>query len=93
MNIHINFKGIPILYKALNKKWEFDFDFTGSTLRELVDTLIRKYGPAMKAAILDTSGNIDMEIRVVLNNTRYLTDDRMATVLNEGDSLVFRGAS
>lgn len=93
MKIHINFKGIPILYKTLNKKWDIDFEFPGRTLRELMDSLIRKYGPAMKTAIMDKGGNIDMEIRVVLNNTNYLIDDRMATVLNDGDSLVFRGAS
>lgn len=93
MKIHINFKGIPILYKTLNKKWEIDFEFPGKTMRELMDGLVRRFGPAMKAAILDNNGDIDMEIRVVLNSTKYLTDDRMATVLNDGDSLVFRGAS
>jgi hypothetical protein len=93
MKVHVNFKGIPILYKALNKKWEIDFEFPGMTLHELMDSLVRKYGPPMKAAILDKNGNIDMEIRVVLNTTSYLTDDRMTTVLADGDSLVFRGAS
>ncbi len=93
MKIHINFKGIPVLYKVLNKKWQIDFDFPGNTLRELMDSLIRKFGPAMKAALMDNNGDIDMEIRVVLNNTKYLTDDRMTAALNEGDSLVFRGAS
>jgi hypothetical protein len=93
MKVHVNFKGIPILYKVLNKKWEMEFEFCGKTLQELMDSLIRKYGPPMKAAVLDNNGHIDMEIRVVLNSTKYLTEDRMATVLNEGDTLVFRGAS
>jgi hypothetical protein len=93
MKIHLNFKGIPILYKALNKKWEFDFEFPGKTLRELLDSLIRKYGHPMKTAIIDNNGDIDMEIRVVLNNIKYLTDNRMTTILNDGDSLTFRGAS
>ena len=93
MNIHIDFKGIPVLYKALGRKKEIDFEFPGNTLRELMDNLLRRYGDPMKKAILDNNGNIDMEIRVVLNNTRYLTDDRMATLLNDGDILAFRGAS
>jgi hypothetical protein len=93
MKINLNFRGIPILYKTLNKKWEFDFEFPGNTLRELLDSLIRKYGHAMKTAIIDNNGNVDMEIRVVLNNTKYLTNDRMTAILNEGDSLTFRGAS
>jgi hypothetical protein len=93
MKIHLNFKGIPILYKALNKQWEFEFDFPGKTLRELSDSLIKKYGQAMKMAIIDNNGNIDMEIRVVLNSTKYLIEDRMTTILNDGDSLTFMGAS
>ena len=93
MKIYIDFKGIPILYKALSRKKEMDFEFPGKTLRELMDSLVRKYGHPMKSAILDNDGNIDMEIRVVLNNTTYLTGDRMATPLNDGDILAFRGAS
>lgn len=83
MKIHIDFKGIPILYKALSRKKEIDFEFPGNTLGELIDSLVRRYGDPMKKAILDNNGNIDMEIRVVLNNAGYLTDDRMATPLND----------
>ena len=93
MKIHIDFKGIPVLYRALNRKKEVDFEFPGKTLRELMDSLIRRYGDPIKKAILDNNGDIDMEIRVVLNNITYLTDDRMATPLNDGDILAFRGAS
>jgi len=62
-------------------------------LRELMNSLVRRYGDSIKKTILDNNGNIDIEIRVVLNNTRYLTGDRMATLLNDGDILAFRGAS
>jgi molybdopterin converting factor small subunit len=93
MKIHIDFKGIPILYKALSRKKEMDFEFPGKTLGELMNSLIRRYGLPMKSAILDNNGNIDMEIRVIINNTTYLSGDRMATPLNDGDILAFRGAS
>lgn len=62
-------------------------------MRELMNSLVRRYGDSIKKTILDNNGNIDIEIRVVLNNTRYLTGDRMATLLNDGDILAFRGAS
>jgi len=58
-----------------------------------MNSLVRRYGDSIKKTILDNNGNIDIEIRVVLNNTRYLTGDRMATLLNDGDILAFRGAS
>jgi hypothetical protein len=44
-------------------------------------------------ALLDASGNIDQEIRVVLNQSTYLVDNRMETVLKDGDALAFLGAS
>lgn len=70
---------------------------TGSSdrksLRELVDNLVRKYGMDMKKAILDRNGDIDMEIRVVVNEKSYLSGNRMETILNEGDMISFRGAS
>jgi molybdopterin converting factor small subunit len=93
MNIHLDFKGIPILYKTFNKKKEMNFDFPGKTLGELIKSLLKRYGLSIRKALLNNNGDIDMEIRVVLNDTTYLTGDRMATPLNDGDTLSFRGAS
>ena len=93
MKIHLDFKGMPILYKTLRKKKEVEFEFPGKILRELTDSLIKKYGPFMKKSLLDNQGNIDMEIRVILNNTKYLTENRMWTPLHDGDTLAFKGAS
>ena len=89
----LNFAGIPVLYKVLNKKKEFEFEFPGSTLRELVESLVHKFGPSMTKALLDPNGNVDVEIRVVLNSGTYLSESRMEAVLNEGDTVAFRGAS
>jgi hypothetical protein len=93
MKVRLNFAGIPVLYKALNKKKEFELDFPGQTLRELVAGLVRKFGPPMAKALLDRNGDVDVEIRVVLNDGTYLTESRMETVLSEGDVVAFRGAS
>ena len=62
-------------------------------MRDLTNALIRQFGMAMKKALLDRAGDIDMEIRVILNQTDYLMEDRMEKTLNEGDSIVFMGAS
>ena len=93
MKVMLNFGGIPVLYKALNKKKEFEFDFSGRTLRELVQNLVRRFGQPMTKALLDGNGDVDVEIRVVVNEGTYLTESRMETVLNEGDMVAFRGAS
>jgi hypothetical protein len=93
MKVRLDFSGIPVLYKTLNKKKEFEFDFSGRTLRELVQNLVRRFGQPMTKALLDGNGDVDVEIRVVVNEGTYLTESRMETVLNEGDMVAFRGAS
>ena len=45
------------------------------------------------AALLDPNGDVDMEIRVVLNQGTYITEDRRKAVLWDGDMVAFRGAS
>ncbi len=95
MRIHLDFKGVPILYKTLNKKKEIDVDWTPArgTIKELVDFLSRRFGASVNKALLDASGSIDQEIRVVLNQGTYLMENRMETVLKDGDALAFLGAS
>lgn len=95
MRIHLDFRGVPILYKTLNKKKEIDVDWTPArgTIKELVDFLARRFGTSVNKALLDASGSIDQEIRVVLNQSTYLMENRMDTVLKDGDALVFMGAS
>jgi len=95
MRIHLDFKGVPILYKTLNKQKEIDVDWTPATgtVKELVAFLARRFGAAVNKALLDASGNIDQEIRVVLNKGTYLMENRMETVLKDGDALAFLGAS
>ncbi len=93
MKVRLDFSGIPVLYKVLNKKKEFEFEFPGRTLGELVESLVRRFGPPMTKALLDLNGDVDMEIRVVLNDGTYLTENRKAAALNDGDMVAFRGAS
>lgn len=93
MKVNLKFNGMPILYKTLNRKKEVEIEFTGNTLRELIVRLTGKYGLPMQKALLDKNGDVDVEIRVVLNGASYLTEGRMETVLNDGDTLAFMGAS
>jgi molybdopterin converting factor small subunit len=92
MKVRLDFSGIPMLYKVLDKKKEFEFEFPGHTLGELVESLVGRFGPPMTKALLDLNGDVDMEIRVVLNET-YITEDREKAVLWDGDMVAFSGAS
>jgi hypothetical protein len=88
MKIHLRIEGIADLYKLFNKKKALDVDFPGHTLRDFTNALIRNYGPAVKKAILDQAGEIDMELRVVVNESAYLSyGERMDVSLHDGDTL------
>lgn len=88
MKIHLKIEGLPHLYKTLNKKKDLDVEFPGKTLRDFVNGLSKKYGPGVTKAIMDQQGEIDMELRVVVNFTNLLSyGERMDTPLNEGDTL------
>lgn len=88
MKINLRIEGLPLLYKALHKKKELEFSFPGKTLRELINSLAGKYGPSVKKALLDKKGEVDMELRVVVNQMEYLPyGDRMDRALTDGDTL------
>ena len=88
MKVHLKVEGIAPLYKTLRNKKELDVDFRGSTVRDLVNNLGSKYGPGVGKAILDPQGEIDMELRVVVNWENFLPyGERMDAPLNDGDIL------
>jgi hypothetical protein len=88
MKIHLKIEGMPHLYKIFRKKKEIDVDFTGITLRDFVNGLIKKYGAGVKKAILDQQGEIDIGLRVAINFSQFLTyGNRMDTPLNNGDTI------
>jgi hypothetical protein len=88
MKVHLRIEGIAPLYKIFQKKKALDFDFPGNTLRDFTDELIRRYGPDVEKAILDQKGEIDMELRVVVNQSVFLSyGERMGAPLHDGDTL------
>jgi molybdopterin converting factor small subunit len=90
MRIQVTFRGIAHLYKIMNKKWTIDIDISGNTVRDVVNTLISKYGSAIKQSLLDQQGDIDMEMRLVHNERVFLQyGERMDAPLNDGDKLWF----
>lgn len=88
MKIRFQIEGIPELYKLMNRKKKLDIDFPGKTLRDFIENLSSKFGPRVKSIIYDQTDEIDMEYRVVINMSKYLSyGERMDEPLNDGDQL------
>jgi hypothetical protein len=88
MKIRLKIRGLPQLYKVMDKKKDLDFEFPGNTVGDAVRSLVNKYGPAVRKALLDQNGDIDMELRVVHNDRTFLMHgERMNAALKEGDTL------
>ena len=91
MKAHLSFHGMPLLYKTFNNQKEIDLEFMGTTLADLVKALVTRYGAPLKNALLNESGDLDAEIRVILNDD-CLSDNRMAATMHDGDAVAFRVA-
>jgi len=59
----------------------------------LIDALVREFGFEVKKFLLDKNGDVDIEIRVLLNGATYLSENRMQTTLSDGDTLLFKALS
>jgi molybdopterin converting factor small subunit len=92
MKVNIEIAGLP-LYKTFGKNKKIEFEFLGKTLKELIDAMVRKFGFEVKKFLLDKNGDIDLDIRVLLNGATYLSENRMQTSLNDGDTLIFKAPS
>jgi hypothetical protein len=92
MKVNVEIAGLP-LYKTFGKNKKIEFEFTGQTLKELINALVRKFGFEVKKFLLDGNGDIDMDIRVLLNGATYLAENRMQASLNDGDTLLFKAPS
>ena len=92
MRVNIEIAGLP-LYKTFGRSKKIEFEFPGKTLKELIGAMVRKFGFDVKKFLLDKDGDIDMDIRVLLNGTTHLSENRMQTSLNDGDTLTFKAPS
>jgi len=92
MKVNIEIAGLP-LYKTFGKTKKIAFEFPGKTLKELIDAMVRKFGFEVKKFLLNNNGDIDMDIRVLLNGATYLSENRMQASLNDGDTLIFKAPS
>jgi molybdopterin converting factor small subunit len=89
MKVNVNVTSFLLLYDVLKKKKEIQVELPGNTVGDLIQILIQKYGRSVKEALLDEEGQIPWDVRIIKNMNEFLNDDRLNTILKDGDTLYF----
>jgi len=88
MKIQVEFLGFPRVSDVVGKK-KLELAIPGSTVKDVIDELIRLYGKKVRDAFYDEKGNFDVTLQVTLNGKTFIPADRHHSPLNEGDTLIF----
>ncbi|HEY46100.1 MAG TPA: MoaD/ThiS family protein [Anaerolineae bacterium] len=66
-----------------------DFEFSGATVNDLIESLVKRYGQKAWQALYDEKGEFDPLVQVLLNGEQWVTRDQLDTALQNGDDLIF----
>jgi molybdopterin converting factor small subunit len=88
MKINLEFLGLPIVSDVVGKK-KLELNVSGTTVRDVIDELINRYGNKIRDSFYDTQGNFDLMIQIALNGKSFIPPDEHNISLNEGDTLIF----
>lgn len=87
MQVRIKILDLPELAAIFGRR-DFLFSFPGEHLEDLLQSLVEQYGPALKPLLLDSRGQWNQTVRVIVRG--QLCAGEIATVpLTEGDQLAF----
>ncbi len=79
---------LPALPEVIGRK-ELEVEFAGETVDDLIEYLLARYGRKARQALCDEQGRLDPVIQVLLNGKEWVTHDRLDTVLQDGDNVLF----
>jgi len=88
MKVRLETRLLPMLSTVVGRD-EFEFDFSGRTIEELIDQLIQRFGRGAKDALMNERGEFDTMIQIALNRKKWITGDTLDTPLNDGDIVTF----
>lgn len=88
MKINVEFLGFPMVSDVVGKK-KLELNISGTTVKDVIDELVNRYGKKVRDAFYDTQGNFDLMIQIALNGKSFIPPDKHNISLNEGDTLVF----
>ena len=88
MQFRIKILGLPLLTELMGK--ESALECPKESIKGLIETLIKRYGPAASRALLDSNGSLDRSIQVVINDGNYVNfQDFEKSLLKNGDRITF----
>ncbi len=88
MKIKVEFLGLPTLSGIIGKK--ADIEMSGETVMDLITHLARRFGPRVRHAILDSDGNLDLTIQLMVNDEGFLPRDAIdRKKIQDGDTVKF----
>ena len=88
MKINITFLSLPKVTKIIGGK-SILFNFSGQTINDLLNELVKKYGIELGQFLLDDSGKLDSIFKVLLNEKQWISRDQMNKTLEAGDQVTF----
>ncbi|UCH23518.1 MAG: MoaD/ThiS family protein [Deltaproteobacteria bacterium] len=90
MKIIVESMGLPTLSKLIGKKNEFDVNDATVTVEDLVSFIVKRHGQNARKVLLDSKGNLDMAIQVMINDEGFLArEDYARRKLGEEDRVRF----
>jgi len=82
--------GLPTLSKLIGKKTSVELNKKAATVRDLVSLLVKSHGKKMNQILLDSEGELDLTIQVMINDEGFLARNEYAQrELREGDRVRF----
>jgi molybdopterin converting factor small subunit len=88
MKINLEFLGFPMVSDLVGKK-KLELNISGTTVKDVIDELVNRYGKKVRDAFYDTQGDFDLMIQIALNGKSFIPPEKHNISLNEGDTLVF----
>ncbi len=85
MKVRVKFFGMPESLSILEKRKEFQLDFPGETLRDLLNYVLLEIRHEKKNIFLNDQGEISPEILTLINGRLITDSNRLRRSLNEND--------
>ena len=93
MKVNVQVVGLATVYEALRGNEKIEVEFSGKTMRELIDVLVKEFGTNVRKTLLNENGDLKPRIRILINGVIYPTENCMRAALSNGDTLVFKAPS
>ncbi len=88
MKIQIESLGLPTLSRLIGKKSELEM--ADGTLADLVERIVNRHGRQARKILLDSEGQLDMAIQVMVNEEGFLPRNEYSQrMLKDGDTVKF----